>query len=58
MLQLIEYLAVISAAFFGVLLARSKQMDVIGVCCVAFIVALFHARATEPPGLDVVDRQA
>jgi uncharacterized membrane protein YeiH len=39
MLQLLEFLAVISAASFGVLLARSKQMDVIGVCCVAFIVA-------------------
>lgn len=35
----LEFLAVISAAAFGVLLARSKQMDLIGVCCVAFIVA-------------------
>lgn len=39
MIQLLEFFAVISAASFGVLLARSKQMDVIGVCCVAFIVA-------------------
>ena len=39
MLPFLEYLAVISAACFGVLLARSKQMDLVGVCSVAFIVA-------------------
>lgn len=39
MLQLMELLAVVSAAAFGVLLARSKQMDMVGVCSVAFIVA-------------------
>ena len=39
MLSLLEFLAVISAASFGVMLARSKQMDLVGVCCVAFIVA-------------------
>jgi uncharacterized membrane protein YeiH len=39
MLQAIEFLAVIAAAIFGLLLARSKQMDVVGVVCVTFIVA-------------------
>ena len=39
MLLLLEALAVISAALFGVLLARSKRMDIVGVCSVAFIVA-------------------
>lgn len=39
MLPLLQYLAVISAATFGVLLARSKGMDLIGVCCIAFTVA-------------------
>lgn len=39
MLPLLEHLAVISAALFGVLLARRKQMDLVGVCSVAFIVA-------------------
>ena len=39
MLQLLELLAVLSSALFGVLLARSKQMDWVGVCSVAFIVA-------------------
>ncbi len=39
MLQALEFLAVIAAAVFGVLLARSKQMDVVGVVCVTFIVA-------------------
>lgn len=39
MLPLLQYLAVISAACFGVLLARSKGMDLIGVCTLAFTVA-------------------
>ena len=39
MLQALEFIAVIAAAAFGVLLARSKRMDVIGVFCVAFITA-------------------
>lgn len=39
MLQALEFLAVIEAAAFGVLLARSKRMDVVGAFCVAFIVA-------------------
>ncbi len=39
MLPLLQYLAVISAACFGVLLARSKGMDLVGVVCVASIVA-------------------
>jgi uncharacterized membrane protein YeiH len=37
MLTLIEFLAVISGAIFGVLLARRKQMDFVGVFAVAFI---------------------
>ena len=39
MLQFLEFLAVLSAAAFGILLARSKRMDLVGVCCVAFAVA-------------------
>ncbi len=39
MLPLLEFLAVVSAATFGVLLARSKGMDLIGACCIAFTVA-------------------
>ena len=39
MLPFLEHLAVISAALFVVLLARRKQMDLVGVCGVAFIVA-------------------
>ncbi|MCA9322698.1 MAG: trimeric intracellular cation channel family protein [Planctomycetes bacterium] len=39
MLPILEHIAVISAACFGVLLARSKQMDIVGVCSVTFIVA-------------------
>jgi uncharacterized membrane protein YeiH len=39
MLQVLEFLAVIAAAIFGLLIARSKQMDVVGVVCVTFIVA-------------------
>lgn len=38
-MQFMELLAVVSAAAFGVLLARSKGMDVVGVLSVAFIVA-------------------
>ena len=39
MLQLIEFLAVVSGAVFGALLARRKQMDFVGVFSVAFITA-------------------
>jgi uncharacterized membrane protein YeiH len=39
MLQLIELLAVISAAVYGVLLARRKEMDFVGVFSVALVVA-------------------
>ena len=39
MLQALEMLAVIAAALFGVLLARSKQLDIVGACSVTFIVA-------------------
>lgn len=39
MLQFIEFLAVLSSACFGILLARSKGMDFIGVCSLAFAVA-------------------
>jgi uncharacterized membrane protein YeiH len=39
MLQALEFLAVIAAASFGLLLARSKQLDLVGVCCVTFLVA-------------------
>lgn len=39
MLPLLEHLAVVSAAAFGILLARAKQMDLVGVVCLAFIVA-------------------
>jgi uncharacterized membrane protein YeiH len=37
MLQLIELLAVISAAVYGVLLARRKEMDFVGVFSVALV---------------------
>ncbi|MHB8973390.1 MAG: trimeric intracellular cation channel family protein [Pirellulaceae bacterium] len=39
MLQLIEFLAVISGGLYGVLLAKRKDMDFVGVFCVAFITA-------------------
>ena len=39
MMQLIELLAVISAGIYGVLLARRKEMDFVGVFSVAFITA-------------------
>jgi len=39
MLQALEFMAVIAGALFGVLLARSKQLDVVGAISVAFIVA-------------------
>jgi uncharacterized membrane protein YeiH len=39
MLQLIEFLAVVSGAIFGALLARRKQMDFVGVFSVALITA-------------------
>lgn len=39
MIELLQYLAVISAGLYGVLLARSNGMDVVGICGVAFIVA-------------------
>ncbi len=39
MLPFLEFMAVVSSACFGVLLARSKQMDLVGVCSVTFIVA-------------------
>ena len=39
MLPLLQYLAVIAAASFGVLLARSKGFDLVGVCSIAFVVA-------------------
>lgn len=39
MLQLIELLAVLSSAAFGVLLARKKRLDFVGVFTVAFITA-------------------
>jgi uncharacterized membrane protein YeiH len=39
MIELLEFLAVITAGLYGVLLARSKGMDLVGVCAVAFIVA-------------------
>ena len=39
MVQFLEFLAVISSGLFGVLLARSKGMDLVGICGVAFIVA-------------------
>lgn len=40
MLRLIEFLAVLSGGVYGVLLARRKKMDFVGVFCVAFITAL------------------
>jgi uncharacterized membrane protein YeiH len=40
MLQTIEFLAVISGGIYGVLLARRKGLDFVGVFCVAFITAL------------------
>jgi uncharacterized membrane protein YeiH len=40
MLKLIEFLAVISGGTYGVLLARRKQMDFVGVFSVAFVTAL------------------
>ncbi len=39
MLQLIEFLAVVSGAVFGALLARRKRMDFVGVFSVALITA-------------------
>ena len=39
MIELLQYLAVISSGLYGVLLARSKGMDLVGICGVAFIVA-------------------
>ncbi len=39
MLLLIEMLAVISAGVYGVLLARRKEMDLVGVYSIAFITA-------------------
>lgn len=39
MYQVIELLAVIASATYGVLLARRHQMDFVGVFCLAFIVA-------------------
>lgn len=39
MYQLIELLAVIASAFYGVLLARRNNLDFVGVFCMAFIVS-------------------
>ena len=39
MVDVIELLAVVSSAMYGVLLARRHQMDFVGVFCLAFIVA-------------------
>tara|TARA_R110002072_G_scaffold217365_1_gene374953 strand:+ start:18129 stop:18743 length:615 start_codon:yes stop_codon:yes gene_type:complete len=39
MLQALELLAVIAGALFGVLLARSKQLDVVGACSITFVMA-------------------
>lgn len=39
MMQLIELLAVVSSAIYGVLLARRKEMDLVGVFSVAFVTA-------------------
>ncbi len=39
MLQALELMAVIAAALFGVLLARSKQLDMVGACSITFLVA-------------------
>lgn len=38
-MALLQYLAVVSSACFGVLLARRKGMDLIGVASIAFVVA-------------------
>jgi len=37
MMLIIEVMAVISGAIFGVLMARRKGLDFVGVCTVAFI---------------------
>jgi uncharacterized membrane protein YeiH len=39
MLQALEFMAVIAAALFGVMMARSKQLDVVGTISVTFVVA-------------------
>lgn len=39
MLQFLELLAVVAAAVFGVLLARSKRLDLVGAISVTFLVA-------------------
>ena len=39
MMQLIEFLAVVSAGIYGALLARRKEMDFVGVFSVAFVTA-------------------
>jgi uncharacterized membrane protein YeiH len=39
MIEVLQYLAVITPGLFGVLMARAKGMDAVGVCWVAFIIA-------------------
>jgi uncharacterized membrane protein YeiH len=39
MIEFLQFLAVISSGLFGVLMARSKGMDLVGICWVAFIIA-------------------
>ncbi|MCA9046483.1 MAG: trimeric intracellular cation channel family protein [Planctomycetaceae bacterium] len=39
MYQFIEFLAVVTSAVYGVLLARRHHMDFVGVFCLAFVVA-------------------
>lgn len=38
-IEFLQFLAVISSGLFGVLMARSKGMDAVGICWVAFVVA-------------------
>jgi len=39
LLEVIEFTAVVASALFGILLARKKQLDFVGVFSVAFVVA-------------------
>jgi len=40
MLEILEYLAVIAAGTYGILRARSKKMDLIGIFTIAFLTSL------------------
>jgi uncharacterized membrane protein YeiH len=39
MIEALQFLAVVSSGLYGVMLARGKGMDLVGICWVAFVVA-------------------